>query len=487
MPSEDRDRLFEKALAQHLRRDALAAGDSACLDAETLAAYHERMLSSEEMSLAKDHLVSCARCQETLAQLEATGSVNELQNRDDELVAAAASASGLKRREAVQETGAARREESSKRAGASEFRVRKSSMRRWAVPAGAIAAGLLLWMGIYERRSALSKKSEPATEIAQNRSDAPRTQQFPAAQPESGAKQQKDDSARNEFREALKEQPSAPPPPPVVMHDEMQSRQKAEPSSGHSSADKKARSAAPLASKEKNPKKPSGERNSREEAGRLSAETEPSDVASEVAAPDSVEIAGGKTQNSEAKPQIVEGEVGGAGKAGAPSPPPQAAPSRARVAQSESGAAEIARASSLNKDGKERALYSNAILNAGALAAVAASPDGKSVWRFGGHGAIVYSSDGGKTWESQSAGVPADLTAGSAPSKKICWIAGAAGTLLRTADGGKHWQLVMTPISADLGGVHATDSNHASIWDLPNRLSYETSDGGLSWKQTAGE
>jgi len=35
MPAEDRDRLFEKALARHLR-DAAGGGDSACLDAEML-------------------------------------------------------------------------------------------------------------------------------------------------------------------------------------------------------------------------------------------------------------------------------------------------------------------------------------------------------------------------------------------------------------------------------------------------------------------
>jgi hypothetical protein len=60
MPSEDRDQLFEKALARHLRDEA--AGGSGCLDAETLAAYHERLLSTEVMAEAKEHLVDCARC-----------------------------------------------------------------------------------------------------------------------------------------------------------------------------------------------------------------------------------------------------------------------------------------------------------------------------------------------------------------------------------------------------------------------------------------
>jgi putative zinc finger protein len=81
MPAEDRDRQFENALARHLRAGA-GAGDSACLDAELLAAYHERMLSPEEMNIAKEHLVSCARCQEILAQLEATDTVQALQKDD---------------------------------------------------------------------------------------------------------------------------------------------------------------------------------------------------------------------------------------------------------------------------------------------------------------------------------------------------------------------------------------------------------------------
>jgi hypothetical protein len=45
MPTNDRERWFEKALAQHLGSSSAAAGDSACLDAETLAAYQDRLLS----------------------------------------------------------------------------------------------------------------------------------------------------------------------------------------------------------------------------------------------------------------------------------------------------------------------------------------------------------------------------------------------------------------------------------------------------------
>src|SRR5947207_14327344 len=83
MQGEDRDRRlttgFEKALAQHLRRDASAAGDSACLDPGMLAAYQERQLSTDEMTAAGNHLNSCFRCREILASLEATEHLDELQ------------------------------------------------------------------------------------------------------------------------------------------------------------------------------------------------------------------------------------------------------------------------------------------------------------------------------------------------------------------------------------------------------------------------
>ena len=69
MAPEDRDRTFEKSLARHLR---LGASQPDCLDAELLAAYHERLLAPEQMISCKQHIASCARCQEILAQLEAT-------------------------------------------------------------------------------------------------------------------------------------------------------------------------------------------------------------------------------------------------------------------------------------------------------------------------------------------------------------------------------------------------------------------------------
>jgi photosystem II stability/assembly factor-like uncharacterized protein len=139
------------------------------------------------------------------------------------------------------------------------------------------------------------------------------------------------------------------------------------------------------------------------------------------------------------------------------------------------------------KDANQPAALNKAFYNLSALTSVVMAPDGKSLWRFGANGAVVHSSDSGQTWHQQSSGVTAALTNASAPSDKVCWIAGAAGTLLFTKDGGKHWTVIAIPIAGDLGGVRATDAKHASIWDLPNRVAYETSDGGATWKKSANE
>ncbi len=69
MAFDDRDPKFERALAQHLRGGAAQA---TCPDAETLAAYHERNLSIDEMARWKEHISACEACQEALALVETT-------------------------------------------------------------------------------------------------------------------------------------------------------------------------------------------------------------------------------------------------------------------------------------------------------------------------------------------------------------------------------------------------------------------------------
>src|ERR1700722_10390008 len=81
MPGNDREQNFEKALAGSLRSSNAAPGND-CLDAETLAAYPNRLLDPEEMAQRKAHIASCERCQEILAQLEATDRIAVEADRD---------------------------------------------------------------------------------------------------------------------------------------------------------------------------------------------------------------------------------------------------------------------------------------------------------------------------------------------------------------------------------------------------------------------
>src|SRR6202795_3662148 len=110
------------------------------------------------------------------------------------------------------------------------------------------------------------------------------------------------------------------------------------------------------------------------------------------------------------------------------------------------------------------------------------SPPGSSViWRAGRSGLIELSKDGGSSWSRQKSGALADLLTGSAPSDKVCWIVGRVGAILLTTDGGPHWKVVRSPLAEDLGGVRASDAQHATIWNARATKSFQTSDGGLTW------
>jgi hypothetical protein len=115
------------------------------------------------------------------------------------------------------------------------------------------------------------------------------------------------------------------------------------------------------------------------------------------------------------------------------------------------------------------------------------APGEKYAWRVGDSGKIEHTSNRGKTWKPQESGVALDLTGGSATSDKIVWVVGKGGTILLTSDGGRHWNAISSPIAGDLGGIHATDTLHASVWDVPNRNSFQTSDGGVTWNRAGNE
>ena len=455
MPSDDPK--FERALAQHLRGGSAQAN---CPDAETLAAYHERNLSPEEMTGWKQHISACEACQEALALVEATE--NQLAEEWE--------ARGIPKLEAASITGAEASRIPVRGAKPAEAPVvinrRRPPLLRWAVPLGAVAAGVLVFIGIYEQRAPkVARDSE--TVMARHQEPAPPAQVLDQlatkALPQLESKDQPLSST--EMPRPKKEQE-----PPVAA----------------------AAKAAPQPSE-------AGDavRESRDHlAGRPIEKKTP---------PPTPEIAGqaaagtGGSQNSRfisasppsappPAPSALGGIAGGAipNKPAPPRSDAKNAPASVTQTVIVNGAAttlETQNETMKLKQGSSSQMLE--VISAGA--GFILTPDNKVFWKLQPAGTLQLTADGGKKWKSLDTGANANLTAGFAPSSRVCWIAGKAGTLLLTTDRGKHWTKISTPIAGDLGGVHASDAKHATIWDALKLQSYETSDGGATWKQTANE
>jgi hypothetical protein len=479
MASEGRDRNFDKALARHLRSAAaskeaanLSAGAAsqggACPDSEILAAYHERSLLPEEMNSWKEHIVGCTNCQTILTQLEATDEIplqaaakdKVLSAKDSELVLAAPQletspelpAPSDNRRVATATLPA-----KSRRA-----QLLRGARWQWLAPAGALAAGLLLWVAWHENK-APSLPVPASIKIAANEpASAPSPPAQPALAPSpvpaSISKPQSvlDDRTRASSRAEL---------------DSLKQRQSADfgaiaaPTKRDADREGGARKDAVLGAPANLPLEPTpGDLDAKLVGGAVQEKVELQAQAANV-----------QTQNAQSQNQYnnVAPKVSG------PAP----------LGQAE--AAKKMKAAASPAPRQEAASGGVAGFNAAASTELVAvsnprliSPPGSSVmWRVGRAGLVEYSKDGGSSWSRQTSGVLVDLSTGTALSDKVCWIVGRVGAILLTTDGGEHWKSVASPIAEDLGGVHAADALHATIWNARNTKTFETSDGGLTWKR----
>ena len=155
MASDDRDRTFEKALARQLRSSASPLA-GLCPDPETLAAYHDDSLSLEERNLWKNHVLGCDSCQLVLAHLATTLDIPVDQNVKENVLVAQQRVASAKAASPVP---------------ASRPSPIHSLRWLWLVPAGAIAAALVAWVSLQERKPLSVTPSSPV-EIAENRQPA---------------------------------------------------------------------------------------------------------------------------------------------------------------------------------------------------------------------------------------------------------------------------------------------------------------------------
>ena len=474
MASDERDRRFDKALARHLRSTE-PAHDSAglpgiptplggdCPDPETLAAYHERSLFSEEMNSLKEHIVGCANCQSVLAQLEATDEIllQALQVQTEQQVIAA------KESMPVAATSAAASRKSRR------VILLRGARWQWLAPAGALAAGLLVWIALHENR--------PFDLPRVNEVQVTKNQQLPSAAPPASRSQQ-------EIATAAKTAPVRPSSKTDefaaagahagTTADALKSNEKQEYLA-------KAAPTQPLAGKETRLRKDAGnrstddlrraeeqlDRDAKAGAGVAggSAENQLQTQAANIQLQNQSNANAPKTVGPAALGQMETKKMKTASAAPAALPPPPPSPTDVGGLVSS-----YDNSTALEVNGQ----FSNPRL--------ITRPGSNFFWRAGRHGVIEYSKDGGSSWLRQASGVQSDLLAGSAPTDQVCWIVGRAGAILLTMDGGAHWNIIKSPFTEDLGGVRASDALHATIWNAHATKSFQTSDSGQTWTPVPG-
>jgi hypothetical protein len=478
MAPDERERNFDKALGRQLRSSAAdataspspmdsAAQRESCLDPETLAAYHERSLLPEHMNSSKEHIVGCANCQSILAQLEATDSIL-LQTLDESQVLAANEASPVLTARSLETIPVSAAPKKSRR-----VLLLSGARWQWLAPAGAIAAGLLVYIALHENQP-LPLPKNAAVEKA--------SRQVPAA-PAPPVSNGVPESSRSSY---------AVRPNPPAAADELTASKTQAASEGRKSGEKL------YDRTQLTPPRPSADKESGLRKDDARARVLDSLHAENQLDRDAKSLPSTKQKNEEVQLQaqtqtlILQSQnqnqnISNAPKAAGPAPMGQAHMEAKRMKAA--SAAPPPAPSSPGVSGGAVTEFSDTASSklVGALSNshLIAPPGSAFLWRAGRAGAIDFSPDAGSSWSSQSSGVLVDLFTGSAPSDNVCWIVGRLGTVLLTTDGGAHWKLLSSPMKDDISGIQASDALHARIWNLRNTKIFETADGGLSWKSVS--
>lgn len=448
-------------LANGLR---VRTGHIHCPEPDVLAAYHERSLLPQEMNSWKEHIVGCTRCQSILAELKATDAIPLPAEKERLQLAEAVAAAATRASGRIAAPSALSDKVRSPR-------PIRAPRWQWLIPAGALAAGLFVWVAWHEKQPHLAGPAEVKMARVE-----PLASQVPAPAP-TVAQKAPASSASDQFSNLSEER---------GVIGGMASEKKAPPPAENLKPLQNSQSRAKVAAPKLSTDKENGVRRDAERDSALAANSTQNQPSLDTNA--AVVGAMAETVQVEAQAETAAAQKQlNAQKTPGPSPLGQAG----QTAKAKSGsAANAGRILATPAPASPPSALSNAAPMR--LAAVASphwisAPDKKTLWRIGYAGMIEFSSDGGASWSRQNGGALTDLTAGSAPSDKVCWIVGRAGTILLTTDAGSDWTVVRSPFDEDLGGVRATDALHATVWNLANTKVFETFDGGLIWKPIASQ
>jgi hypothetical protein len=418
-----------------------------------------------QLNSLKEHIVGCAHCQAILSQLEATDQISlpaaergEAVTKQPEPLLAAAHLETARAAEAAPPKKSRR------------VLLLRGARWQWLAPAGAIAASLLVWIALHENRQSATPDLKQV-QVATNQAPPPPPVSRTVPEPSLSAKAipAKPQSAADEFTGANARSASGTLKPRAKQDYLAQASPQ-----------------TPLADKEHALRKDAGRESSTD---RLRAE-EQLDRDAKTADGARLESAQAQTQQL----QVQDANVQSQNQSNANSPKAPGPVPRGQMEAKKTKAASAAPAPPPPQPGVAGGIVSSyndsaalevsrAITNPRLI-----SPPGSNlIWRVGRSGLIELSRDGGSSWSRQISGVLADLLTGSAPSDQVCWVVGRAGSILLTTDGGAHWKLLPPPMPDDLGGVEASDALHARVWNSLNTKSFETSDGGVTWKRFVNE
>jgi hypothetical protein len=491
MAPDDRDRIFDKALARHLRPDATTDtgrdprddADAPHPGTEVLAAYHERLLAPEQMILWKGHIAGCERCQQVLAHLEATDDMLIEDTQEEPRAQNVLAVPGVELREpATVATPALVLPASPARVAdrwSRRFKARPGANWRWLAPAGALAAGLLLWISFHEANAPssfqLAKNQQmtapsavPPPPVSANKETSRAVPSPPEGERSQATRES--DALRRNGSVLLDEKRAA------SMKADKVSAPRAEPSLSKSAAE---------AGHEARGSNVTGGAVAEEAELQKQKETATSVLSSTDA---TTEFKDQRADSLDAATNQVKSETFAKGKAvsgatGRQAPQDQNAPAvQPAPAQLMPGAPDVTKLP-VGQDATKRVAEVGNLWLSGV--ATIPAPGGTVLWSAGPAGIIRHSTDSGATWTVQTSSVVADLLAGSAPSDNVCWIVGRSGTILRTADSGAHWQKIHAPVADDFLAVFAVDAMQASISLAQTR--YQTKDGGRTWTKLLPE
>lgn len=100
-------------------------------------------------------------------------------------------------------------------------------------------------------------------------------------------------------------------------------------------------------------------------------------------------------------------------------------------------------------------------------------------WIVGGAGAILSTSNAGRTWEKLSSGADQDLLDITADSAGAMFVVGNRATLLTSPDGGHSWTRLSVPTTVDLTGVASLPSGMLLVLGRDRLLT--SLDSGATW------